>query len=135
MSFLLGSIVSPKIYEEPSMHKIRHTQPLSRIQTKKDYPFNHSEVIEMKLNEVSEIEIKTFSVENLKEFWGLELHEKLKRLEDGEEKFSVTRRAIGLGDAFQTAMNTMFSCKGEIAPITETRVITLDKTICTENSQ
>jgi hypothetical protein len=89
----------------------------------------------MKLNEVSEIEIKTFSVENLKEFWSLGLHEKLDKLENGEEKFSATQKAIGLGDAFQTAMNTMFSCKGEVALIIETRVITLDKTICTENSQ
>jgi hypothetical protein len=89
----------------------------------------------MKLNEVSEIEIKTFSVENLKEFWGLGLHEKVDELKNGEEKFSFASTAIGLGDAFQKAMNAMFSCKGEVALIIETRVITLDKTICIENSQ
>jgi hypothetical protein len=92
----------------------------------------------MELNEVSEIEIKTFSVRNFKEFCSKNLHDKLDELEGligtDKEKSSTSSDAIGLGDAFQTAMNEMFNCKGEVARIIEKRVITLDKTICKEKS-
>lgn len=87
----------------------------------------------MKLTEVSEIEIKTFSVDNTKEFDGLDLHQKLNKLhplmDNGKEEYSFDSPAIGLGDAFERAMNAMYDGKGNVAVIFEKRVITLDKSV------
>jgi hypothetical protein len=82
------------------------------------------------LDEVSEIEIKTFSVEDFTHFRQSNLHDKLKilnKLGKSNVKFSNSYPAIGLGDAFQIAMNAIFSHNGNAALIVETRVITLDK--------
>ncbi len=98
------------------------------------------------LNEVSEIEIRTFVIEDVSEFDTQNLDKKLKNLKKlykdkekkesskdkekeklykGKEKFSKTYPAIGLGDAFQKAMNAMYSGKANVALIVERRVVTL----------
>lgn len=83
----------------------------------------------MKLNEVSEIEIKTFIVDNISEFDKLNLHEKLKEIKSLEgtkkEEFSGAYAAIGLGDAFQRAINATHKRKAKVARIIERRVITI----------
>ncbi|MGD2248610.1 MAG: hypothetical protein PVF58_09400 [Candidatus Methanofastidiosia archaeon] len=81
------------------------------------------------LDEVSEIEIKAFSVEDFSTFRTRNLHDKvdiLNKLGKSSVKFSKSYPAISLGDAFQIAMNAIFSYKGNVALIVETRVITLD---------
>ena len=84
----------------------------------------------MKLTEVSEIEIKTFSVEDIrnissKDFDRHNLPDNLKLLPNIPENFSWKNDAIGLGDAFQRAVNELFNGKGEVALIVEKRVLTL----------
>ncbi|MBU7025310.1 MAG: hypothetical protein HXS48_00095 [Theionarchaea archaeon] len=81
----------------------------------------------MKLNEVSEIEITTFVVSDVSKFNRLNLKDKLKKLESLEgtqnRDFSGTYEAIGLGDAFQKALNAMHGRKAKVARIIERRVI------------
>lgn len=84
----------------------------------------------MKLTEVSEIEIKTFSVEDIrnvssKDFDRHNLPDNLKLLPYVPENFSWKNDAIGMGDAFQRAVNELFNGKGEVALIVEKRVLTL----------
>lgn len=83
----------------------------------------------MKINEVSEIDIKTFIVDDVKEFDKHNLHEKLDKLKPliGTEKmeFHDAYAAIGLGDAFQKTINAMHGKKAKVACITEKRVITV----------
>ena len=87
----------------------------------------------MKLSEVSEIEIKTFSIDNARAFDGLDLHHKLGELnsliQEGREESSFSNPAISLGDAFERAMNAMYNGRGNVALIIEKRVITLDKSV------
>ncbi len=93
----------------------------------------------MKLTEVSEIEVRTFSIEDISkmrtsvasigEFDQLNLHEKLDLLDKVKEKDSYKTAAIGLGDAFERAMNQMYNGNGDVALIIERRVLTLDKHI------
>lgn len=93
----------------------------------------------MKLTEVSEIEIKTFSLDDISkehasitstgEFDQLNLHEKLDVLSKIKERDSFSNAAIGLGDAFERAMNQMYNGNGDVALIVEKRVLTLDKNI------
>lgn len=83
----------------------------------------------MEINEVSEIEIKAFIVGSVGQFDRLNLHEKLDELESLEETkdevFSKVDDAIGLGDAFQIAMNAMHKHKVKVARIVERRVLTV----------
>lgn len=93
----------------------------------------------MELTEVSEIEIKTFSIEDISkkyasitstgEFDQLNLHEKLNLLGKVKEKDSFSNDTIGLGDAFERAMNLMYNGNGDVALIVEKRVLTLNKNI------
>lgn len=98
------------------------------------------------LNEVSEIEIRTFVIEDVIAFDAQSLDKKLKDLKKlykekekeespkgkekeelpkGKEEFSKTYFPIGLGDAFQKSMNAMYSGKANVALIVERRVVTL----------
>jgi hypothetical protein len=83
------------------------------------------------LNEVSHIEIRTFPIEGMGAFNNLNLDQKLEKLEEmhirGEEEFSKIYPAIGLGDAFQKAVNAMYSGESNAAMIVERRVVTLLK--------
>ena len=87
--------------------------------------------MELKITEVSEIEIKAFSVEDIKKantvssFDTHSLQEKLEMLNCTPANFCWKNDAIGLGDAFERAMNELFNGKGEIALIVERRVLTL----------
>ncbi len=87
----------------------------------------------MKLTETGKIEVKTFSIDNTREFDVLGLHEKLERLDSlvnaEKEESSFTSETIGLCDAFEKAMNEMYNGKGNVALIVEMRIITLDKSI------
>jgi hypothetical protein len=93
----------------------------------------------VKLSEVSEFIIKTYSlsdisedrlsVTDVKEFDGFNLHKKLRLLDSMRETTLYQNDTIGLGDAFERAMNEMYNGNGEIALIIERRVITLDKTV------
>ena len=93
----------------------------------------------VELNEVSEFIIKTFSfsdisenhpaITDIKQFDGLNLHKKMNILDSLKEKTFYQNDAIGLGDAFERAMNEMYNGNGEIALIIEKRVITLDKAV------
>ena len=83
----------------------------------------------MKINEVSEIEIKTFIVSDVKEFDELNLHEKLALLDKSigtdKEVSSGSYAAIGLGDAFQRAINAMHKSEAKVARIVGWRVVTV----------
>lgn len=85
----------------------------------------------MSLDEVSKIEIKTFPIDNIKDFTALNLDEKLIELEclirKGKIEYEFTDDKIGLGDAFQRAMNALFEGEAEAALIVEWRVLTLPK--------
>lgn len=93
----------------------------------------------VELNEVSEFVIKTYSlsdiskqhpaITDIKQFDEFGLHKKIKLLDTLKEKTLYQNDAIGLGDAFQRAMNEMYNGNGEIALIIERRVLTLDKTV------
>ena len=93
----------------------------------------------MNLVEVSEIEIRTYSIDdisrkdasvvNAKGFDQLNLHQKVHLLDGVREKFSYTDDSIGLGDAFERAMNEIYNGNGDVALIVEKRVITLDRNI------
>ena len=93
----------------------------------------------MELTEVSEIQVKLFSMEDISEinasivgttqFDQLNMHQKLDLLKEVKERFSYQNPSIGLGDAFEKAMNEMYNGHGDVAVIVETRVLTLDKTI------
>ena len=90
---------------------------------------NEKKLKEVELDEVSIIEIKTFSIGSISGFHGLKLSKKLKELEKLDKSsgalYSFSNDAIGLGDAFQRAMNALYEGNGEAALIVEKRVLTL----------
>ena len=93
----------------------------------------------MELNEVSEFVIKTYSLSDIskkhpsittiKQFDEFTLQKKINLLDTLKEKTSYQNDAIGLGDAFQRALNEMYNGNGEIAIIIERRILTLDKNV------
>jgi hypothetical protein len=93
----------------------------------------------MKIVEVSEIEIRTFSIEDIsrengsvtdtREFDQLDLNEKIHLLDRTKVRSSYSDNDIGLGDAFERAMNEMYNGNGDVALIIEKRVLTLDRNI------
>jgi hypothetical protein len=68
-------------------------------------------------------------VNNVKEFNKLNLHEKLELLDKSigtdKEVSSGSYEAIGLGNAFQRAINAMHNSEAKVARIVGWRVITL----------
>lgn len=94
---------------------------------------------QMKVTEVSEVEIKTFSIEDIsggegtvtsaKDFDSLTVQQKLILLGKVKERCSVSEIDIESGSAFERAMNEMYNGKGDVALIIEKRVLTLDKKI------
>lgn len=93
----------------------------------------------MKVTEVSEIEIRTFSIDDIsesegsvastKEFDNLTVDQKLNLLRKVKERYAHSENDIDSGSAFEKAMNEMYNGKGDIALIVEKRVLTLDKNI------
>lgn len=83
----------------------------------------------LEINEVSEIEIQTFIVEDVRKFDNLSLHDKLKNLKPligtKNMEFHGAYAAIGLGDAFQRTINAMHKKEARVAVITERRVVTI----------
>lgn len=93
---------------------------------------------QMKVTEVSEVEIKTFSIEDIsggegvasaKDFDSLTVHQKLALLGKVKERYSISDIEIESGSAFERAMNEMYNGKGDIALIIEKKILTLDKKI------
>ncbi|MBU7016386.1 MAG: hypothetical protein HXS44_02665 [Theionarchaea archaeon] len=93
----------------------------------------------MKITEVTEVEIKTFSIDDIsggegtvtsaKDFDSLTVHQKLSLLGKVKERYSISDIDIESGSAFERAMNEMYNGKGDIALIIEKRILTLDKKI------
>lgn len=90
---------------------------------------NEKKLKEVELDEVSIIEIKTFEIGSIRGFHGFNLSRKLEELEklnrSSRVLYSFSADAIGLGDAFQRAMNALYEGNGEAALIVEKRVLTL----------
>ncbi len=94
---------------------------------------------QMKVTEVSEVEIKTFSIDDIsggegavtsaKDFDSLTVHQKLILLGKVKERYSISDIDIESGSAFERAMNEMYNGKGDVALIIEKRILTLDKKI------
>ena len=90
---------------------------------------NEKKLKDVELNEVSIIEIKTFEIGSIRGFHGFSLSKKLEELEklnrSSKALYIFSDDAIGLGDAFQRAMNALYEGNGEAALIVERRVLSL----------